>query len=491
MRLKFITRLKYWIITLVAVLCSLGFPGVIQVQSVDAVVSEKPGNTDSSILAPTTEPDKNISAPITEPDKNKKELKKIKFGYIKDAHPVSYENRGVSGYCGKLKENLDQVYQFEKPSVIIPYESRFTRYQSVEIECSSNTISERRKKENLAGLKGEFSDPFFTTGAKLIIRNDKRAMLNDPVPSFKIGVIGKTTTKDVVSSIYPNAEIISDVTDRADALDRLKFPSSNPGYIDAYMTDEVLLESLLKELPEDDYSIEPKAYGFSHESYGVVVYDNDVLLRQVNQWIKSKEGQEARINILKSQANHNLISENLSFLLSQNYFFNLVKFLLVFFPSLFLLLFSTHPLLITLIAKLPLFPRFLSWVKGREMRGRKSVFDPFISGILHDETFNVVAYKANKTLVPMFVDRELVVALINRVSQSLIHLENGREPSTVEVEKVAKNWAQEAETNPHFTKVLETIKDAASEETEKWIRTAVTRSFELLRETVGLGGHSS
>jgi hypothetical protein len=43
----------------------------------------------------------------------------------------------------------------------------------------------------------------------------------------------------------------------------------------------------------------------------------------------------------------------------------------------------------------------------------------------------------------------------------------------------------------HDPKVLETVKDAASEETERWIRNAVTRAFELLRQAVDPGGSSS
>ena len=98
-----------------------------------------------------------------------------------------------------------------------------------------------------------------------------------------------------------------------------------------------------------------------------------------------------------------------------------------------------------------------------------------------------------KSLVPMFIDRETVVTLIKEIVQPLISLNNEDEPSTIdiEVEKVAQNLAQKAKSDPYFNKVLETVKDAASEETEKWIRNAVTRAFELLKQTVDPEGSSS
>ncbi len=180
------------------------------------------------------------------------------------------------------------------------------------------------------------------------------------------------------------------------------------------------------------------------------MYDDQVLLNAVNEWIKN-EGQEAK-NELEKKANYNWVSEKLIFLLSQDYFYNLASFMLVFLPLLFLLLLVTHPIFITCIAKLPWFDKFLAWIRCREQRGSRSFVDPFIAKILDDETFNVVAYKANKSLVPMFIDRETVVALVQGVGQPLLDLNNESEPSTVEVEKVAKNLAQEAENNPHFTK---------------------------------------
>jgi len=466
-------RLKYWVISLVAILFSLGFPGITQGQVSHVFESTAFEKFTPSVLAQSVG-----SEPI------------IKFGYIKDSQPVSYENYGVGGYCLRLKEYLEKTYKFQEPDEIIPYTERFTRYKEITVECSANTISELRKQDDLTPRKGEFSEPFFTTSAKFLIRNSKRSLLNEAIPSFRIGVIGKTTSQKVVNSVYPTATAVP-VIDRAEAIKKIKLDSQDPDSIDAYISDELLLESVLEELPPNLYSIEPKAYGFSRESYGVVVYDNQVLLNTINEWIKGEQGQEAKKNELDKKAHYNPISQGLRFLLSQDYFYKLVSFLLIFLPLLFLLLLFTHPLFITLIAKFPLFTRFLAWMRRRELRGNRSFVDPFIGKILHDETFNVIIYKANKSLVPMFIDRETVVSLIKVVGQPLLYLNNGDEPSTVEVEKVAQNLAQKAKSNPHFTKVLETVKDAANEETDRWIRNAVTRAFELLKQTVDPGGSSS
>jgi ABC-type amino acid transport substrate-binding protein len=436
----------------------------------------------------------------------------MKFGYLPDAFPVSYEKDGkrlIRGYCGKLKDYLDKEgYKFKEQP--IPGDKRFTKYEGITVECSANTITQKRvstlkslevsdyilqslavSNNELKSLTvpkrpkhtNEFSKPFFQTGAKIIIRNESRSHLDKVTSGFRIGVMSNTTTESIGSSIYPNATVVK-VDDRANAINRLQLTLKDEKAIDAFISDEILLSTILSELPSNSYSIEPKAYGFSNESYGVVVYGNPELLKVINKWIGSKDGEEARKNELDSKARYNPISQGLSFLLSQDYFYNLVGFLLVFLPLLFLLLILTHPLFITLIAKFPLFTKFLSWMRRRELRGKISFVDHLIIRILHDEAFNVIIYKANNSLFPMFIDRETVVSVIKEVGQPFLHFNNGNEPSTVDVEKVAQNFAQQAESNPHFTKVLETLKDAATEETDKWIRSAVTRAFELLKQTI-------
>ncbi len=469
-------RLKYWAISLVAILFPLVFSGVTQGHISHVFEKAVFRNSNSSISSAQPTNSNHV----------------IKFGYIKDAQPVSYTTQfGVDGYCASLKKFLEKTYNFQESDVTIPYEHRFERYEGISIECGANTISKKRNKK-LEAYQGVFSDPFFTTSAKLLIRNDSRSQLSKATSSLRIGVIGKTTTQQVANSIYPNAELVS-VIDRADAIKKLESNPQNTDSIDAYITDEILLPSMLDELPKNHYSIEPKAYGFSYESYGIVVYDNPVLLNTINQWIKSEEGQKAKKNELERKANYNWTSGLLKFLLSQDYFYNTVNFLLIFPPLIFLLLLFTNPLFISLIAKLPLFTISLNWMRRREQQRRKNLIDPLIEKILHNETFNVITYSANKSLVPMFIDRETVVTLIKEIAQPLISLDNEDEPSTIEieVEKVAQNLAQKAESDLHFTKVLETVKDAASEETEKWIRNAVTRAFEILKQTVDPESSSS
>lgn len=596
-------RLKHWVISLVAILLSLFFSGGIQGQVSDVFEPTKFENSTSSILAQSSD-----------------STDTMKFGYLKDAFPVSHEEAGkgiIKGYCGKLKNYLDKN-GYKSKEIAIPSDKRFKKYEGITVECSANTITQKRvselesiavpppkKSENeslnilakiiirndshdhlkdvtsefriglmsntitesiarniypkakvvtfdnranaIKGLKlslkddkainafisdetllptilrdltlnlysyeeiifessdnkttlkvsdlkslevptlpksgNEFSEPFFQTGAKIIIRNGSRSHLDKVTSEFRIGVMSNTTTESIGSSIYPNATVVK-VDDRANAINRLQLTLTDEKAIDAFISDEILLSTILSELPSNSYSIEPKAYGFSNESYGVVVYGNPDLLKVINKWIKSKDGEEARKNELDSKALYNPISQGLSFLLSQDYFYNLVGFLLVFLPLLFLLLILTHPLFITLIAKFPLFTKFVSWMRRRELRGKTSFVDHLIIRILHDEAFNVIICKANNSLFPMFIDRETVVSVIKEVGQPFLHFNNGNEPSTVDVEKVAQNFAQQAESNPHFTKVLETLKDAATEETDKWIRNAVTRAFELLKQTI-------
>ncbi|MDM9585117.1 hypothetical protein [Nostoc sp. GT001] len=102
-------RLKYWAIALLAILFSLVFSGVTQGQVHHVFEKAISGNSNPSILAQSMD-----SKP------------RIKFGYIKDSQPVSYESPyGVKGYCNQLKKYLEGYYIFPEHDEIIPYNNRF------------------------------------------------------------------------------------------------------------------------------------------------------------------------------------------------------------------------------------------------------------------------------------------------------------------------------------------------------------------------------
>jgi len=433
-------RLKHFLIALIAVLYSLNFSEIVQGQVNDIsrqVISRSPAPL---VLAQT----QSSGQPLV-------------FGYVEDGQPVSSPGSyDPSGYCGDLKKYLKQFYTFASRDVALRYENRFKRYEGVAIECGPNTITPKRIQERLLPYNGSFSSPFFTTGAKLIIRNDKRYLLNAAMPSFTIGVIGDTTTLEAVKNIYPTATP-QPIGDRGDAKDKLESRQ-----IDAYISDEILLASILKELPRG-YSIEPKVYEFTHESYGVVVYDNPDLLRVINNWISDK-GQGARNKLKWKVSNYNWISAFLKFLVSWEFFYFLATFL-IFFSLLSTL---THPAFIYLVLKA--IPskwgnRALQGLKTRASRkGSKDPLVVFGNSVFKNEVFTVIAHQANSGLNLGFIDKDTAVKLVQEVGiQTLLQrYQEGSGLSPDEAERrVEKDIAQRAKGDSQFSKMLVKWLDAA------------------------------
>ncbi len=274
--------------------------------------------------------------PVVQPDDS------LYFGYIPDASPISSEkDEHFSGYCSELKDYLEEKkYKFEKAE--IKYGDRFQRTarkiintpdgktqvrpipkDNLIIECSANTITEDRRKQIYEEGGGHFSEPFAKTGAKLLIQKNlleslKPQHLSLPLENQEIGILGKTTTSSLIKSVYTNS-IPKAYPNRGDVIKAL-----NKQKLTIYSSDSILLKYMLESeksgLEEkDQYIIWPEHF-LSHENYGVVVYgvykdykDNAYdsryrqlqdttnnfdgeygdLLKSINEWITSEEGQEA------------------------------------------------------------------------------------------------------------------------------------------------------------------------------------------------------
>lgn len=435
-------RLKHFLIALVAILCSLNFSEIVQGQVNDVsrqVISRSPVPL---LLA-----------------QSQSSGQSLVFGYVEGSQPVSSPdpNNFVSGYCGDLKEYLsEEGYNFVSKDVALEYRNRFKRYEGVSIECGPNTINPKRISEELPPHNGYFSKPFFTTGVKLIIRNDKRDLLNTAVPDFTIGVIGDTTTLEAVKNIYPNAQT-QEVANRGDAIGKLK-----SGVIDAYISDEILLASILEKLPRG-YSIEPKVYELTHESYGIVVYDNPGLLIAVNGWI-SHEGQNSRNDLKRKVSSYNWISTFLKLLVSWNFFYFLATFL-IFFSLLSVL---THPVFVYFLLKVIPSRWGNRALQGLKTRARqKGSKDPLVvlgNSVFKNEVFTVIAHQANSNLNLGFMDKDTAVKLVQEVGiQTLLQRYqegSGLSPSEAE-RRVEGDIAQRAEGNNQFYNMLGKWLDAA------------------------------
>lgn len=445
-------RLKYFLITLVAVLFSMIFFGALQGQASIPLEQEISINSEASLFAQTSSPNP------------------LLFAYTSDGEPVSSSgNTGVEGYCLQLKDYLkEQSYSFEE-DIGLEYSERFKldkdnkkvsepqRWKDIErisIECGPNTISQKRMNE-LAPFGGKFSDPFFTTGAKLLIRNDRRELLNSSAPVLKVGVIGNTTTAETVNNIYPTAEVFP-LINREGALNNLK------SGLDAYISDEALLIPILELLPRGSYSIEPKVYGLTRESYGVVVYNNPILLGQVNKWIEN-EGKRARNQLRWRVINANRISALLSALVARSFFYPLTIFL-VFFS---LLLVLTHPVFIYSILKL--IPvrwgnKVLQQLKIRA--SRTSNGDPLVklgNYVFKNELITVIAHSANSELKLGFISKDTAFKLVEEVGiQTLLqNYERSGLPSDVAERKVEEDIANRVRDDEQLSSMLRKWLDVA------------------------------
>jgi ABC-type amino acid transport substrate-binding protein len=333
--------------------------------------------------------------------------KRLVFAYIKDAPPVSYEN-GTSildGYCGSLRSHLtNQGWNIE--DISITYPERFKMLASKRfdiaanllpaIECGPSTITKQRKDQLSSLARGDmawFSNPFFTTSTKILVNKKNLADLYKNPGVLTIGVQGATTNQ-VIEKIFPTASIVT-VKSRADAVDRLTTNDASRR-INAYTGDEVILIDLMKENTKglgDRFLIEPKLYGYTHEQYGIVIYNDKDLRDFVNSWIDG-DGQEAR----KLLNNKHFVDSWSESIVRTGYFYLIIKL----FSLVLLVLLLTNPVFLALIYNMLPFKikkKLLTWLRDKQKR----------------KTMNPIANLANAVLNNRFTSvREFEVLLIVR-----------------------------------------------------------------------------
>lgn len=236
----------------------------------------------------------------------------IVFGYSVDGSPVSSFSNGVIGFCGS-------VYQFlssrEKGHTLtlrpLNVDERFevfakTLKGKAGIQCGPSSFTYARQQALISPdgtFKGEFTDVFFMTSTKLLIRKDKVAALyaNAALGTVKIGILppppGKSAASPVTSAtikgLFPHAEFVS-LTDKADAVARLE-----AGMIDAYASDAILLADMQRHNLQkglERYSIEPPLSNLP-ESYVLAVYNAPGLSDELNDWMQTADGQQAKAEL--------------------------------------------------------------------------------------------------------------------------------------------------------------------------------------------------
>lgn len=283
----------------------------------------------------------------TETPNGNVEKQTLIFGFSTDGSPVSYKKRSLQGFCGHVYDYLDQPdsnYSLvDKP--VTRADWRFDNFpRSLKnqpgILCGPSSSTIGRAQGLVPGdqaFKGEFTQIFFTTNAKVLIRKEKITDLSAGQP-VRIGVLDTkiqdretppqincnrplqpeesmvTTTN--ISGAYPHA-LMFGVANRNEALACLKRGGSTG--LDGYAGDAVVLEDMrredLKEI-SGSFSIEPPLGSFLREDYVLVVYNAPPsLAASLNKWLNSDPGMQARKE-LEAVREGNILTQWMSDLLA-------------------------------------------------------------------------------------------------------------------------------------------------------------------------------
>jgi signal transduction histidine kinase len=254
----------------------------------------------------------------------------IIFGYStpSDGSPISFYNRGLQGFCGQLYHFLGEEYA---PSLqeIKRVDERFGKFAatlegSVGIQCGPSSKTYTRTQELIGdNYQGEFSEVFFSTQAKVLIKKNLVSDLYDNKP-LRIGILKPDiddtepdnkkdrerylnrdlpVTTGNISGVFPHANLIA-VASRKEVVERLLLPTEDIIALDGYASDAIILEDIRRSSlgnQSELYTVEPPLGSFLREDYALVIYNaKDDLLDKINTWLKSESGTKARVEI----ANH-------------------------------------------------------------------------------------------------------------------------------------------------------------------------------------------
>ena len=205
----------------------------------------------------------------------------LKVGVRSDAVPFGYRdnNNELRGICldfiALVKRQLKKTINRDIITVKLFVSTLYNRFEIVDdnivyFECGPNTIREIKEYEIV------FSQPFFITGTRLLIKKDvaKNINLNSNSANLKIGVLRYTTTEEFIKNKYPDAEIelFQGVRGTLRAVQAVQ-----QSRIDAFANDGILLlgEAILLGLSlNEDYEIIPET-PMTCETYGLILPKND------------------------------------------------------------------------------------------------------------------------------------------------------------------------------------------------------------------------
>ena len=174
---------------------------------------------------------------------------------------VFYENNigkpnSAEGFCGTFGKELQKELASNGQKIKVKYLAIVNQHKGVvaprydglkrgiiDIECGPNSISSGKLP---TGKNIEFSNPFYETGVKLLLKEELAKKLNSGargINKIRISVVKESTTLEVLQSIKDiNQSKVATSDSGSDALSDL-----DENNVDAFASDALIVGSLLRE----------------------------------------------------------------------------------------------------------------------------------------------------------------------------------------------------------------------------------------------------
>ena len=219
------------------------------------------------------------------------------------------------GFCPLFIKELTKELAKENPNIIVnwpmianEYEDRYAQLKEnkIQIQCGPDTIiSDQVILEEKGWEYVEFSDPFHTTGIKLLLkqesakgREDEQGSISqDKLNNIKIGVIFDTTTYYQLKEKGYKIITFNTIAEVLNALEKEE-------KIQAYADDALILNTILEsDYQHEGYTLYPQAKekylpGTERENYGIAVSNesgySQVLLEKINKTLEVESIKEYR-----------------------------------------------------------------------------------------------------------------------------------------------------------------------------------------------------
>lgn len=205
-----------------------------------------------------------------------------------------------SGFCYAFGQELKKAIEEFNPQGNVAYRDieneykgqKYPRYDGlktnkINIECGPNSLPNNSSSDSINATDILFSNTFYTTGIKLLLKEDKVKNLSisspeekNTIKQLKIGVVDKTTTLNQLKLRAYDYPSIKNYETRTNALKGLEI-----GEVDAYASDAIILQTVLqrktqvdgqKTYRENGYILFPreskKYLTDQPEQYGIAIY---------------------------------------------------------------------------------------------------------------------------------------------------------------------------------------------------------------------------